>query len=297
MDIKVNNKLQKILLIIILCICLISTLFTTSKAADNFTTKLTASSTTVEAGDEITVGIVLTNINVGNGIQAIQGTLTYDTEKLTYSNITASNGWGSPVYNPANGMIVVESSNYVTTEQEILKVTFKVKEGIEPGNAQIQFSEVQASDGEIMADGTGASITLNIREAEPEDNTNETGNNNTNNTNNTNQAGDNNTNNTNQAGNNTNSTNQAGNNNTNNTNQTGNNNAGNNNGSNTNQQANNQNSSRNNTSINASRNNQATTTQNLPKTGLNNTIIIAVAIVILAAIISFIKYKKYKGIK
>ena len=303
---KINNKIQKMLIIIILSICMLS-IFTISNAATSFTTKLTVSSKTVKPGDEITVGITIADINVGNGIQAVQGTLTYDTEKLTYSSITASNGWGSPVYNPENGMIVIESSNYITTEQEIMKVTFKVKEEIETGTAQIQFSEVQASDGNIMAEGSTSATTLSISQTTPGDdsNQNQAGNNNTNQGgNNTNQAGNDtnqagNENNTNQAGN-ENNTNQAGN--ENNTNQAGSGNNTNQAGStnNANQAGNNQNTnsnaSINNSSNNANINKQTSTNKQLPKTGINNTIIIIAIIAIIIATISFMKYKKYKGI-
>ena len=288
MNLKLNNNL-KILFITILCMCILLGLTTEIKAATSFTTKLTASKSQAVAGDEITIGITISDINVGNGIQAIQGKLTYDTEKLTYSSITASNGWGSPVYNPENGMVVVESSNYVTEEQEIMKVTFKVKEGVEAGSAKIQFQEVQASDGEIMADGSTSVTSIDIKLASSEEDEN-------NNTNDTNQAGNNGTNDTNQTGNNnTNDTNQVGNNNTNDTNQAGNNNI--NNTSQTGKNNSNNNSLRNNSSNNGSLNKQTTANNSLPKTGISNTIAIIAVIVAIIGIISYLRYKKYRGIK
>lgn len=254
------KAIKKYFLILILATMIIFNMISVVEAA-SFKASVSASSATIERGKEVVISISISDIDVGNGIQALQGTLQYDSSALIYSSIQASAGWGSPLFNPENGSIVVESGDYITKEQQVLKITFKVKEDAKVGDTVVTFKDVKASDGEIMVNANQSSVTIKVAEVKTDEGDNNTTGNNTTDNNTTNGTDTNN-----------------------NANQN----------SNTNTNNNNANSNTNVT--NSANNTNKAASNSLPKTGIESYIGFIILAVIIVAIVSYIKYKKYKNV-
>ena len=82
--------LVNLLLVIMLGVMLASTV---NAATNSFKAELSASSTSLKPGDEITLTLKVSDIKMGDdGINALEGTIKYDTnlfEAITQSSITS----------------------------------------------------------------------------------------------------------------------------------------------------------------------------------------------------------------
>ena len=167
------KKTLSIVLVTMLALIMCSTaVFATT----SFTVALTADSTKVEKGGEVTVTVSLKNFTAGEtGINALYAVIDYDKkvfEALEPANITAANGWGSVTYNDATGEAVTDNSSFMAEDHEAFKMKFKVKADAAVGNTVITVKNVEASDAATDIYPTDQKITLTIQEkaAAPEQN-------------------------------------------------------------------------------------------------------------------------------
>lgn len=236
-----------------------------SYAADeNFELQLEASTTTLNPGNSFSVDIIIDNMNVTSGDQGIgayQTKIIYDTNILELVDVTAAQGWevleneGNMVANTSNAEVVKERTHTAT-------INFKVLDNATLGNTTISLESIQGSSGTTTIDGTGISEVVTIEEQStnpPIDDDNPSGGDNTTGDDNTvgddNIVGDDNT---------VGDDNIAGDSNTN-RNQIG----------------------------TSSNNNQGTTSNKvLPYAGFRNVIIIAIGVVIVSAVVFYIKYRR-----
>ena len=259
-------KLASIITILLVVFAMIAP---KSYAADeSFELQLEASSTTLHPGDSFSVNIMIDNMNVTSGDQGIgayQAKIIYDTNALELVNVTPATGWevleneGNMVANTSNAEVVKARTHTAT-------INFKVLDDVTLGDTTISLESIQGSSGTTTINGTGISEVVSIEEESsnpPIDDDNPSGDNNTvgddNTTGDDNTVGDDNT-----AGNNNNNNNNAG-------------------GSNTNRKQ----------ISTSSKNNQATTSNKvLPYAGIRNAIIIAIGVVIVTAVVFYIKYRR-----
>lgn len=164
-----KKQVEKILAIITIILIMLVSCVRTVNAADENTdsnasidVKLTATTSEVEKGKEITVSITLANINVEKGVNTFLGTITYDSKVLEYVNVQSSNGWGA-LFNSNEGILLGNSMNLVKTDQVIAKLTFRVKEDAIEGNTTIKASNMETSDGDIKIIPANTSITFNVK--------------------------------------------------------------------------------------------------------------------------------------
>lgn len=242
-------------------------------AGETMDVSLVPAQTKVEKGKEVTVSVNIANVNVpsstGDGVNAFKATLTYDTDVFESVTIDGANDWVKQTYNTANGIFILTYSNLLTEKSgTIAKLTFKVKEDTTKATGSISLTNIESSNTETKVTPANATTTLNINQTTPDDGNNTSGNN---------TAGGENT--------------AGGNNSTGNQNTTG-----------------GQNQVTNSTG-NQSSGGQATTNQagnsagvntankNLPKTGIGQWSIVVGLIIIIVAIVSYLKYRKYNGIK
>lgn len=140
--------------------------------------------------DEITLYIQVNNLTdftgACNGLCGLVGELSYDTEKLDLTSISAMEG-----FDLTNGKtIVLYKSTGVVSGTNILSMKFKNKSLTKDETTTITFSNVVASDGDKDINTSDASKVIKFIVKEVESNTT----NNTNNTNNTNTNSNNNAN-------------------------------------------------------------------------------------------------------
>ncbi len=271
-------KKIKLLCIAIIMIMLLTPL--SMAAGDSFKLSLEPVSNEVTRGDTFDVKVFLDDIQVVSGEQGIAGytaELTYDTNILSLEKVTANSGWEAL---ENEGAVIVNTSNAEVVKQrtETIVLTFKVNDTASFGNTTIQIDSIEGTSIAETIDGTGSSTTIRIADKQdqggddnPTGNENQTGGNNQ--TGNGNQTGGN--------------------------GQTGGNNQGNNTGNNVGVSggSNSGNSNRINTVVNSvSGDNTQKNNGGLPYAGTVGYIGIAVVVLIIASIVFYHNYKKYRKV-
>ena len=286
-----KNKLilvQVFIILILLC---------TSVYAASTTIGLSASSTSLNKGDTVTVTLSLQDVDSSKKVESIEGYINYNTnvieaisvdsiqknedntvtignetlkvEDLTNANINeipTSSSYVAFNGNPSgdnNSRIVIDFQDGITTDEDLLKIDFKVKENATEGEIKdaISYSMFVITAGSEQSKEITKSVTLTIASASSGDNNDDDNNQNKNENTNKN-------------------TNK-------NTNQNANRNSNSNTNSNTNRNSN----------TNSAGNQEDNTVSGiLPATGAKVIIVPAIVLIILA-IVSYNRYVKYKDIK
>ncbi len=279
---------KKVLKIIIALLLLFYT-FASVVNALSFTVTMTPSNTTVPESSEFTVLVKVSNIETQNenGINILSGTLKYDEEifeQINDTSISGMNSWDAS-YNPDNGKTTLTRTSFVTNENDVFQIAFKTKEGTNGKSGKIQFTQITASNSETETSASDISITINVGEGQgnDEENTNVNVNTNINN----NRATNTNSNSNSDGGatiqpkNNVNNTNSNTNRNTNSSRNT-----------NTNTNTNTNNNSNSNSGVLSYVNNQNSSSEDIPYTGVEDTLIYIIFIIIIVAIAFYIKFEK-----
>lgn len=267
---------KKLYVIAIIIAILVSTLMVTVQAADlSCKTTMKTLSEKVEKGKEVTVTISVSEINAGKkGINSIKGTLEYDDkvfEEITADSIEGSNEWNA-TYSKDSGKVTLLKTSFVKEDEEVCQINLKVKAKATATKGTIEFKDIVASNSESEVSSEDISLDVEIDSADEE---NESKNENKNNTIAITTNKNINKNNTN--------TNKESNTNTN-TNKNSNTNA-NTNVNNSNKISNNTNKTNNNANVT----NQ--TTEEMPDTGIDDTIVKAIILVVLVGAVGYMKMK------
>lgn len=170
------KKLNKVLCAIVVMAIMIG--MNTVVNAASFQTKLVADQTNLLPGQEVTIGVSLSDIDAGTtGISGFQATLEYDTnifETVVATNFSAQNNWDGITYNPANGSLTTVKQTFVKTAEEIMTIKLKVKSGAVAGKAVVTFKDItsstQGTDDFVDVKANNVSLNLNIMSSS--DNTN-----------------------------------------------------------------------------------------------------------------------------
>ncbi len=165
-------------LLVFLLIFSISTIIV--NAADlSFTTTMTPSSTSVSDGAEVVVTVSISNLNVGDsGINAFSAYLSYDSdvfEALTDSSVEGLNNWAT-TYSATSGQILLTKNSFVNSDEDIMQITLKTKEGLEAGTeGTVSLTGILVSNSEDQVSGSNVSTTITVGEGtETEGNTTNT---------------------------------------------------------------------------------------------------------------------------
>ena len=160
-------KFKKILIIIVFVLSILSMIFhmNISNAADNAKITLTANETQMLAGDVVKVTVKIKDITgIADGINGIQGTLTYDNtifESVTFEGL---NNWDKPEYNEANGSFLTAKGDFVKNDEDVFTISLKVKSGAKLGDTKIQITDMQIADLDNEYSIAGTEITVKVVE-------------------------------------------------------------------------------------------------------------------------------------
>ena len=265
--------MKKRVINIILIISLFVLALTTTVSALSFTATMKPSSTTVPEQTEFAVTVKVSNLDVGsNGINSLTGYLKYDKdifETISESSIEGLNSW-SATYDESTGKISLTKSSFVTSTQEVFQITFKTKSDVSGKSGAISYTNIVASNSEATISATDISTSITVGTESSSGNSDDDSSNTiviSNNTTNTNT-------NTNQVSNNSITVNSV--NKTNNTNNTS-----------------NVSNFTNNNSVSGVVNNTNTSSdQDMPYTGIDDTLLKIIFVVIAVAIVFYIKFEK-----
>lgn len=156
---------KRVLKIAILAIMIVFAYVTVVNAL-SFTATMTPSATTVPEATEFTISVKISNLDVGtNGINSMSGYLKYDKsvfEEINESSIDGISGWNA-TYNPDGGKITLTKATFVKSEEEVMSITFKTKAGTKDAKpGKIEFINIVASNSETSISAADVSTEITI---------------------------------------------------------------------------------------------------------------------------------------
>ena len=241
--------------------------------AASLTVTMKPSTSSVKEETEFTVKVSVSNLDVGdNGINSLTGYLKYDDkifDTIDEANVEGLNKWKA-TYDEATGKIELTKSTFVKTSQEVFQIVFKTKADTAEKNGSISLTDIKASNSEDNISASDVSVSISVT-GSGENNSSENTNTRTISISNTSNNVSNNT------------SNNVSNSSTNNT---------------SNSSANNTlNSVSNNTSNNVIKNNTSnytntTSDDDMPKTGVSDTLVTLMLVFIVVALVFYIKIEK-----
>lgn len=146
---------SKIFLILTLLVVMLS--YTQIVNAFSTTMSLTTTSQ-IKPGGVVEVTLKITNIDAGDGIDAVVATVEYDKnifDEITEDNIETLNKWKVGAYNEDSGEFTLLKSSKVNTPSDVLKISFRAKESANVDKATIKIKKISASGGAVEFGGTG----------------------------------------------------------------------------------------------------------------------------------------------
>lgn len=159
------NMRKKLGIVLIIGLILIYAM-TSNVLGYSFTTTLTPDNTSVSKGGTVVVTIKLSGIDAGKGLFNFSAVLNYDTEvfeEVTSSDIVAvaDGGW-TCTYSADTKKILLENTNWVTTDQDIATITLRVKSDTTASSATVGLTEVKAANESEEISGTELSTSIQI---------------------------------------------------------------------------------------------------------------------------------------
>lgn len=159
------NRVKKISIVLLLIILVLYIFMNKTYAVLNCNVNLSASKNKVTYKEQFSVYVSISNLKTTKGILAIGAVLSYDTSSLTLIDIQGENKWSDPFYNDSNGKFTLFKNELSTSNENILKLTFKVNEkGKSSKSTWIKISNLEISDGDEEKDCGGNSINIMISE-------------------------------------------------------------------------------------------------------------------------------------
>ena len=137
--------------------------------ASSFNLIVNSDKTEVSEGEEVTIELKLSNIDVGEkGINVLEGQLEYDNNFLENVTLTSDNNW-KVMYNNEEGalkgkFLFDKMETGIKTEEKIGQIKVKVKDKVKAGETQIKIKGIKSNDGENLIDEEDRIITLKITE-------------------------------------------------------------------------------------------------------------------------------------
>lgn len=183
-------KAKRIIILLIVVSILSMSFCVKATTGDKYDIALTADSTTLKAGDTVTLSLKVDNINIQSGekgIGAYEGTIIYDSNIFEGIKMNSNEDWDTPTLNEGRFTSVRSDGLCTSQTQEIASITLKVKDNATSVNTKIQIKDFEASNGEENISTENKEITLKIeaKQAPNEDNKGNTTDKDTNNGNNT----------------------------------------------------------------------------------------------------------------
>lgn len=149
-------------LILLTTICMVINVYATA----TFQVSLQPSKNVVDKGEEFTVDVKISNIQMDKGIVALGGKIEYDKASLELVKMDGQSKWATPSYNDNNGKFATDRDDYGTSDEVIFKITFKVKEQSKE-NLTITLNDVAGSNGKDEVKLNNIKTDISLKKADP----------------------------------------------------------------------------------------------------------------------------------
>lgn len=154
--------LKLVLLVLLVTICMASSVY----AAISCNITMEAEKKEVSKNEEFTVTVKITDIQSERGIISLGATLEYDKDSLELVKMEGQNNWETPQvgfsYNESNGKIVITRNGFAKENENVLKITFKMKETAKE-SATVTLKDITGADGKELAQINSTSIKVTLK--------------------------------------------------------------------------------------------------------------------------------------
>ena len=116
------------------------------------------SSSKLKVGDIVEVTLKISNIDAGNGIDAISATIEYDKnvfDEVTQESFVGINSWNIGTYSTDSQIFTILRGSKVNTISDVLKISLRVKSTTNVDSTTIKLKNITASGGAVSDGGTG----------------------------------------------------------------------------------------------------------------------------------------------
>lgn len=107
------KKIIVLSLILLITISMVINVYATS----TFEMSLQSSKNEVSKGEEFTVDVKLSNIQMDKGLIALGGKIEYDRDSLELVKLEGESKWARPSYNEDNGKFATDRDDYGTDDE------------------------------------------------------------------------------------------------------------------------------------------------------------------------------------
>lgn len=162
-------KLKKLAFAIIGIIFMLVILITINvQASNSLKATIQSSKNELKKTEEVEVTLKLDEYkDIKDGINAYKATLYYDEsifEQVVEQNFECKNDWEMLKYNSATKEFIAIKKAGSTEPEEVVSITLKVKEEIEPKQTEIKIENIVTSDGETDINIEEARVAIDIIE-------------------------------------------------------------------------------------------------------------------------------------
>lgn len=157
------KKVVSLTLILIILNCMIGNVY----AAFNCEINLQTNKTEFSKNEEIIVDVNISNIQSDRGVISLGATLEYDKDSLTLVKMEGRNGWETPAegasYNSENGAIAITRSGLGKSNETVFRITFKTTDASKK-NLTITLKDITVADGTQPVKITAISKNITIKD-------------------------------------------------------------------------------------------------------------------------------------
>lgn len=161
-----KRSIKILLTVLVIMICIAGAV-----NAASITMELKSSSKIV-AGDTVVVTLRIKNIDAGQGVDTIRGSLVYDTnifEAITDNNYTTCfqglNSWNITGFNVEENMFTALRGNKVNMASDVIQIKLKAKSTVTVDSTTIQVKDMEISGGEETGDINPTDVSIKIDKA------------------------------------------------------------------------------------------------------------------------------------
>lgn len=162
-----------ILLIVLILVCMMGKVNAESTKS-SAKVSVSASKKEINLDEQFSLNIKVSDIKSELGILAFGGILQYDKKQFELVKMEGLNDWESPkegfTYNSSNGTIAITKNGFAKESENIVKITFKVKD-TSANKGKISINSITLSDATepIKADSASIELTLKGKESSTTD--------------------------------------------------------------------------------------------------------------------------------
>lgn len=154
--------MKKLKTILLTCIVIILNVGISYGATNTYEIKMEPSKTEIYTGDTIKIPVKVEDIQIKDGIVAFSTLLSYNENIFEIPEISGGTDWERP--NVVENLIQSTTKTMQPTkeDQEIMEISFKVKENAPLGETNIALLKFEVSDGEntIVSDEVGVHMNI-----------------------------------------------------------------------------------------------------------------------------------------